>query len=46
MSIVAGFFVFIFAAVACSVYQASRRLKREAFIRTYAFPQGLLARLA
>lgn len=46
MTIVAFFIAFIALIIAGALYQALQRAKRTEFIRTYSFPQGLLARLA
>lgn len=46
MSIVTGFLMLVFGVIALAVYQNAKRLKRAEFIRTYVFPQGLLARLS
>lgn len=45
MSVFAYFVAFVVAMLALAMYQALRRAKRAEFIRTYSFPQGLLARL-
>lgn len=46
MTMLAFFVAFMAFIIAGGLYQALQRAKRAEFIRTYSFPQGLLARLA
>ncbi len=46
MTMVAFFVAFMAFIIAGGLYQALQRMRRTEFIRTYSFPQGLLARLA
>lgn len=46
MSVIWGVVVLILVVIAFKALQRGQRLARAEFIRSYAFPQGLLARLA